>query len=135
MDGERSVVRVWLEGWQWGCCGDDFAVGDTVTWRLGPAGIGMHRFTPTGSPSPSLLTTSKTITSTFPKTLLLLRELCGVFAISSVNTGRWGASTPTSTPLCPALLQCAMLNDSIVTRISLNRWSASGTSSISKSQQ
>ena len=38
MDGERSVVRVWLEGWQWGCCGDDFAVGDTVTWRLGPAG-------------------------------------------------------------------------------------------------
>lgn len=38
MADESSVVRVWLEPWQWGCCGDEFGVGDTVSWRLGPAG-------------------------------------------------------------------------------------------------
>ncbi len=28
------VVRVWVDGWQVECCGEPFAVGDTVRWTL-----------------------------------------------------------------------------------------------------
>lgn len=30
-------MRVWLENWEWQCCGDKFAVGDEVEWGLLPA--------------------------------------------------------------------------------------------------
>ncbi|RZS31390.1 hypothetical protein EV193_11481 [Herbihabitans rhizosphaerae] len=29
-----STVSVMVEDWQYDCCGEAFAVGDTVTWRL-----------------------------------------------------------------------------------------------------
>ncbi len=28
--------RVFVESWQWQCCGEPFAVGDTVTWIVAP---------------------------------------------------------------------------------------------------
>lgn len=30
--------RVWIAGWEMQCCGDRFAIGDDVRWRLSPAG-------------------------------------------------------------------------------------------------
>jgi hypothetical protein len=29
-------MKVWLEAWEWECCGDPFAVGATVNWNLTP---------------------------------------------------------------------------------------------------
>lgn len=29
--------RIWIAGWELQCCGDPFAVGDEVRWRLSPA--------------------------------------------------------------------------------------------------
>lgn len=31
-----SIVRVWLSGWEWECCGDPFTVGSTVTFSCHP---------------------------------------------------------------------------------------------------
>lgn len=31
-----QVQRVWLEPWEWGCCGEPFAVGDVVTFQVHP---------------------------------------------------------------------------------------------------
>lgn len=31
---DRDQVPVWVEAWQYQCCGDDFAVGETVRWAL-----------------------------------------------------------------------------------------------------
>ena len=31
------VCTVWLSSWEWQCCGDEFAIGDEVTWGLLPA--------------------------------------------------------------------------------------------------
>jgi hypothetical protein len=30
-------VRVWIEAWEWQCCGDPFGLGSNVTWGLLPA--------------------------------------------------------------------------------------------------
>jgi hypothetical protein len=30
-------VSVWVQEWQFACCGGPFAVGDTVTWTISPA--------------------------------------------------------------------------------------------------
>jgi hypothetical protein len=29
-------VRVWLNGWEWECCGDDFKVGSEIEWDVMP---------------------------------------------------------------------------------------------------
>jgi hypothetical protein len=29
------MTRVWLTGWEWACCGDAFAIGDEVSFRIG----------------------------------------------------------------------------------------------------
>ncbi|MGQ0573339.1 MAG: DUF6578 domain-containing protein [Pseudonocardia sp.] len=34
MSSARTVVPVWLAGWQHECCGEPFAVGDAVRWLL-----------------------------------------------------------------------------------------------------
>ncbi len=31
--GERDVTRVWLETWEWACCGDPFGIGEDPTAR------------------------------------------------------------------------------------------------------
>lgn len=31
-----SIVRVWLSGWEWECCGDPFTAGSTVTFSCHP---------------------------------------------------------------------------------------------------
>ncbi len=39
LDGIVDAVRrfVWVEAWQFQCCGDPFSIGSTVHWDLGPA--------------------------------------------------------------------------------------------------
>lgn len=37
MTRDRRTVPVWVDEWQYACCGDPFTVGDRVTWTLGPA--------------------------------------------------------------------------------------------------
>lgn len=34
------LVPVWMDSWQYECCGDPFAVGDRVRWSLRPADLG-----------------------------------------------------------------------------------------------
>lgn len=36
---DPSLVPVWVDSWQFECCGDDFAVGDRVRWTLQPADL------------------------------------------------------------------------------------------------
>jgi hypothetical protein len=33
-EGVVVVTRVWLTGWEWGCCGDPFAIGDDVDFGI-----------------------------------------------------------------------------------------------------
>lgn len=49
-------IVVWVDSWQFQCCGDDYSVGDTVSWRLkGSSGnwaagvLGEHAPPPVGS--------------------------------------------------------------------------------------
>ena len=39
MTRDRRTVPVWVDEWQYACCGDPFTVGDRVTWTLGAADL------------------------------------------------------------------------------------------------
>jgi hypothetical protein len=42
-------VRVWIEDWEWQCCGEPFAVGDEIEWGLLPDGDRSYLTRPLGA--------------------------------------------------------------------------------------
>lgn len=83
-------LDVWVDQWQYDCCGDPFAVGDTVSWTLRPSDVdwlsavlGYHR----PDPLPVSEERHGSLPDHTPETTGVVRALAAVYCRFALRPG------------------------------------------------